>query len=80
MPTDTQIGIVSGSSVLRYQASVQLPLDSLPLESIPAMEGYSADALPQMADAISIVMVVFIMLSYLIANKVFHADISKSMG
>lgn len=41
---------------------------------------YSADALPQMADAISIVMVVFIMLSYLIANKVFHADISKSMG
>jgi len=41
---------------------------------------YSADALPQMADAISICMVVFIMLSYLIANKVFHADISKSMG
>lgn len=41
---------------------------------------YSADALPQMADAISICMVVFIMVSYLIANKVFHADISKSMG
>ncbi len=41
---------------------------------------YSADALPQMADAISIVMVLFIMLSYLIANKVFKADISKSMG
>ncbi|NLO85755.1 MAG: iron ABC transporter permease [Clostridiales bacterium] len=41
---------------------------------------YSADALPQMADAISICMVVFIMLSYLIANKVFKADISKSMG
>lgn len=41
---------------------------------------YSADALPQMADAISICMVVFIMLSYLLANKVFHADISKSMG
>ncbi len=41
---------------------------------------YSADALPQMADAISICMIAFIMLSYLIANKVFKADISKSMG
>jgi iron(III) transport system permease protein len=41
---------------------------------------YSADSLPQMADAISVCMVVFIMLSYLVANKVFKADISKSMG
>ncbi len=41
---------------------------------------YSTDALPQMADAISITMIVFIMIAYLIANKVFKADISKSMG
>ena len=41
---------------------------------------YSADALPQMADAISVCMIVFILVSYLIANKVFKADISKSMG
>ena len=41
---------------------------------------YSSDGLPQMADAISVVILVFVLVSYLIAGKVFHADISKSMG
>ncbi len=41
---------------------------------------YSNDGLPQMADAISFVIVLFIMFSYWIANKFFDADISKSWG
>ena len=41
---------------------------------------YSSDGLPQMADAISVVILAFVLVSYLIASKVFHADISKSMG
>ena len=41
---------------------------------------YSTDGLAQMADAISVVIFVFVLISYLVASKLFHADISKSMG
>ena len=41
---------------------------------------YSSDGLAQMADAISVVILLFILVTYLVAVKVFHADISKSFG
>lgn len=41
---------------------------------------YSNEALPQMASASSVIMVAFILITYWVASKFFHADISKSMG
>ncbi len=41
---------------------------------------YSKDALPQMADAISVCVLAFVLFSYWIAYKFFDADIGKSWG
>ena len=41
---------------------------------------YSSESLPQMADAISIIIISFILISYWCSNKFFHADVTKSMG
>jgi len=41
---------------------------------------YNKDALPQMADAVSVCVLVFVLLSYWIAYKFFGADIGKSWG
>jgi iron(III) transport system permease protein len=41
---------------------------------------YNKDALPQMADAVSVCVLAFVLLSYWIAYKFFGADIGKSWG
>ncbi len=41
---------------------------------------YSTESLPQMADAIAICIIAFIMISYWASAKFFHADVTKSMG
>lgn len=41
---------------------------------------YSKEVLPQMADAISVVVLAFVLITYLITNKITGADIGKSWG
>jgi len=41
---------------------------------------YSKEVLPQMADAISVVVLLFVLATYIIMNKVTGADVSKSWG
>ena len=41
---------------------------------------YSKEVLPQMADAISVVVLLFVLFSYILSNVLTGADIGKSWG
>ena len=41
---------------------------------------YSKEVMPQMADAISVVVLVFVLITYIVTNFVTGADVSKSWG
>lgn len=78
-------GFISGCMLIFI--SVAKELDLIALLMTPTTRTlsylaftYSTSAQTQMADACSIVMIAFVMLSYWIANRFFGADLSKSWG
>ena len=77
-------GFVSGFLLVFVSIAKELDLIAIlmtdKLRTLSALAfTYKDNAMPQPASAVSFIMVVFILLVYIVANKIFKTDISKSM-